>query len=191
MKRRDALRSLAMITGGLVLVPSCDFSKEDILTAYQNLQVTPSLQQLLKEIAGTIIPAGVIKSAADIEVQDFILVMVNDCIDAEGQKSFMQGLQGFDDFSKKSGGSIFSKLDQAGKESVVKAALELEIAENIQPEDPQKTTKEFIGMAKRFTIQGFMMSEYIQTQVKPYSLIPGDYQGAVLISDLKPERING
>lgn len=103
----------------------------------------------------------------------------------------MQGLQGFDDFSKKSGGSIFSKLDQAGKESVVKAALELEIAENTQPEDPQKTTKEFIGMAKRFTIQGFMMSEYIQTQVKPYSLIPGDYQGAVLISDLKPERING
>jgi hypothetical protein len=191
MKRRDALRSLAMITGGLVLVPSCDFSKEDILTAYQNLQVTPSLQQLLKEIAGTIIPAGDIKSAADIEVQDFILVMVNDCVDTEGQKSFMLGLQGFDDFSKKSGGSVFSKLDQAGKEAVVKAALAIEIPEEVKPEDPQKATKDFIGMAKRFIVQGFMMSEYIQTQVKPYSLIPGEYQGAVLISDLKPQRING
>ncbi len=191
MKRRDALRSLALITGGLVLVPSCDFSKEDILAAYQNLQITPSLQQLLKDIAGTIIPTGSIKSAADIEVQDFILVMVNDCIDAEGQKSFMQGFQVFEDFSKNSGGSAFSKLDQAGREAVVKAALAIELPENTKPEDPQKATKEFIGMAKRFTIQGFMMSEYIQTQVKPYSLIPGDYQGAVLISDLKPERING
>lgn len=191
MKRRDALRSLALITGGLVLVPSCDFSKEDILAAYQNLQITPSLQTVLKEIAGTIIPAGTIKSAADIETQDFILVMVNDCIDSEGQKSFMQGLQGFDDFSKETGGSSFSKLDQGARESVVKAALAIELTENTKPEDPQKATKEFIGMAKRFTIQGFMMSEYIQTQVKPYSLIPGDYQGAVLISDLKPERING
>ncbi|MCH6201795.1 gluconate 2-dehydrogenase subunit 3 family protein [Aquiflexum sp. LQ15W] len=191
MKRRDALRSLALITGGLVLVPSCDFSKEDILSAYQNLQITPSLQQLLKEIAGTIIPGGDIKSAAEIEVQDFILVMVNDCIDAGGHKSFMQGLQGFEDFSKKSGGSAFSKLDQAGRKAVVKAALEVEVATDAKPEDPQKATKEFIAMAKRFTIQGFMMSEYIQTQVKPYSLIPGDYQGAVLISDLKHERING
>jgi hypothetical protein len=117
--------------------------------------------------------------------------MVNDCIDAEGQNSFMQGLQGFDDFSKKSAGSAFSKLDQASRESVVKSALAIELPEDTKPEDPQKATKDFIGMAKRFTVQGFMMSEYIQTQVKPYSLIPGDYQGAVLISDLKSERING
>jgi len=191
MKRRDALRSLALITGGLVLVPSCDFSKEDILSAYQNLQITPSLKQLLSDIAGTIIPSGKTKGASDIALEDFILVMVNDCVDSEGQKSFMQGLQGFEDFSKNSGGSAFSKLDQAGKEGVVKAAMEIEIPEEVKPDDPHKATKEFIGMAKRFTVQGFMMSEYIQTQIKPYSLIPGDYQGAVLISDLKPERING
>jgi hypothetical protein len=191
MNRRDALRSLALITGSLVLVPSCDFSKEDILAAYQNLQITPSQQQLLKDIAGTIIPGGNIKSAADLDVQDFILVMVNDCVDAEGQKSFMQGLQGFDDFSKKTGGSSFSKLDQAGREAVVKAALAIEVPVDAKIEESDKATKEFIGIAKRFTVQGFMMSEYIQTEVKPYSLIPGDYKGSVLISDLKPERING
>lgn len=184
MKRRDALRNLALLTGGLVLVPSCDFSKEDILAAYQNLQITPSLKQLLADIADTIIPAGNIKGAADIEVQDFILVMVNDCVDETGQQSFMKGLQGFESFSKKTAGKNFSKLTQEEKENLILGGLSAE-------EESEKDIRSFLGTTKRFTIQGFMLSEYIQTEVKPYSLIPGDYQGEVLISDIKTERING
>ncbi|WP_332914300.1 hypothetical protein [Algoriphagus boritolerans] len=42
MNRRIALRHLALISGGLVLIPSCDFSSDDILAAYQNLKVTAS-----------------------------------------------------------------------------------------------------------------------------------------------------
>jgi hypothetical protein len=36
-----------------------------------------------------------------------------------------------------------------------------------------------------------MASEYIQTEIIPYSLIPGEYNGAVLISDLQKPRVNG
>lgn len=183
MKRRDALRSLALLTGGLVLVPSCDFSKEDILSAYQKLQITPSLSQLLAQIADTIIPAGKIKGAKDLSVQDFILVMVNDCVDEEGQKSFMAGIQGFEAFSESSAGKAFSKLEVSQRESLLQTGLALE-------DEKQKHIKDFLSMAKRFTIQGFMLSEYIQTEVKPYSLIPGEYKD-VLIADLKPERIDG
>jgi hypothetical protein len=183
MKRRDALRSLAILTGGLVLVPSCDFSKEDILSAYQKLQITPSLSELLAQIADTIIPAGKIKGAKDLSVQDFILVMVNDCIDEEGHKTFMAGIQGFDEFSKTNAGKSFSKLDAAERESLIKTGLALE-------DESQKHIKDFLSTAKRFAVQGFMLSEYIQTEVKPYSLIPGEYKD-VLIADLKPERIHG
>lgn len=184
MKRRDALRNLALITGGLVLVPSCDFSKEDILSSYKNLDITPSLKQLLAEITDTIIPSGNLKGAADLEVHDFILVMVNDCIDDDGQKAFMKGLQGFESFSKKTAGNTFSKLSSSEKEKLILDGLASEA-------EDQKDTKTFLGMSKRFTVQGFMMSEYIQTEVKPYSLIPGDYQGEVLIADLKTDKING
>lgn len=184
MKRRDALRSLALLTGGIVLVPSCDFSKEDILSAYQNLEVTPSLKQLLAEIADTIIPAGNLKGAADIEVRDFILVMVNDCMEKEAQQTFMSGLNGFEDFSKKSAGKKFEKLTQEQREALVLEGLSIE-------DESQQAVKQFLQTTKRFTIQGFMASEYIQTEVKPYSLIPGEYKGDVLITDLKPERING
>lgn len=184
MKRRDALRSLALLTGGLVMVPSCNFSKEDILSAYQNLEVTPSLKQLLANIADTIIPAGNLKGAADIEVQDFILVMVNDCMEKEAQQTFMSGLKGFEDFSKKSTGNKFNKLVQEQKETLILDGLATE-------DESQKTIKDFLQITKRFTIQGFMVSEYMQTEVKPYSLIPGDYKGDALIANLKPERING
>lgn len=184
MKRRDALRNLALITGGLVLVPSCDFGKEDILTAYQNLQVTPSQQILLAQIADTIIPAGYIKGASDLAVQDFILVMVNDCVDKEGQEAFTKGLSNFDSFSKKTGGKTFDKLEVPQREQVLKTGLTSE-------GDGENDIRQFLNTTKRFTIQGFMMSEYMMSDVKPYSLIPEKYNGEVLIADLKTEKING
>jgi hypothetical protein len=36
-----------------------------------------------------------------------------------------------------------------------------------------------------------MASEYIQTEIIPYSLIPGEYNGAVLIADIQNTRVNG
>jgi hypothetical protein len=202
MERRDALKALAILTGGAVLVPSCNFLKEDILVAYKNLQVTPSLQQLLAAVADTIIPAGKIKGAVDLAVQDFILVMVNDCFDAEQQKKFMQGLSGFNDYSKKVGDKSFSKLTSEEKAKVVEAGLAMTIDPNFKApadeDEDDKTEREneqavpdFLKIAKRLTIQGFMMSQYIQTEVKPHKLIPDHYEKTILVSDIKKEIIHG
>jgi hypothetical protein len=202
MERREALKALAILTGGAVLVPSCNFLKEDILIAYKNLQVTPSLQQLLAAIADTIIPAGQIKGAADLAVQDFILVMVNDCLNAEQQKKFMQGLNGFNEYSKKVGDKSFAKLTAEEKAKVVEAGLAMTIDPNFKApadeDEDDKTEREneqavpdFLKIAKRFTIQGFMMSQYIQTEVKPFKLIPDHYEKTVLVRDIKKEIIHG
>lgn len=187
MQRREALKSLAILTGGAVLLPSCNFEKEDILAAYSNLQITATQQTLLNEIANTIIPAGQLKGAADLSVQDFILVMVNDCFDKNQQQQFVKGLQEFDAFSKGVGGSNFSKLESAEKEKVVAQGLSI----GADADENQKIIQEFLSITKRFTIQGFMMSEYIMTEVKPYSLIPGKYNGEVLISSISNMKING
>jgi predicted transcriptional regulator len=200
MERREALKALAVLTGGAVLVPSCNFLKEDILAAYKNLQVTPSLQQLLASVADTIIPAGTIKGAADIAVQDFILVMVNDCLEPEEQKVFMQGLTAFNDYSKKVGEKSFGRLAPDGRSLVVVAGLAIERKPDAAPNETEdgkmqreneNAVGEFVKITKRFTIQGFMMSQYIMTEIKPYQIIPGPYQGAVLLSDIKKEVIHG
>lgn len=180
MNRRDALRNLALLTGGMILVPSCSFDQEEILKAYDNLKVTPSQSQLLSAIADTIIPPSDIKGAADIGTQDFILVMVNDCMKPEEQETFTKGLSAFNSYSKKTGGKDFEKLEAAKREEVILQGMAID-------NEDQKHIAQFLQTTKHFTIQGFMASEYMMTEVTQYSLIPGAYQGEVLIANLKPE----
>ena len=190
MNRRHALRHIALISGGLALIPSCDFSKEDILSAYQNLKITASQKALLGSISDTIIPAGEIKGALNMEVPDFILVMINDCFTKENQEKFTAGLTAFPAFAEKIGGKKYESLSTKEKEELILAGTKLE--EDESPEGKEKANiSYFLNSTKRFTIQGYMASEYIQTEIIPYSLIPGEYNGAVLITDLQKPHING
>jgi hypothetical protein len=190
MHRRHALRHIALISGGLALIPSCDFSKEDILAAYQNLKVTASQKSLIGVISDTIIPAGEIKGALDLEVPDFILVMVNDCFTKENQEKFTAGLLAFPDHVQKTAGKKFEELSTKEKEELILAGTKLEGDESSEGKKKGNIAY-FLNSTKRFTIQGYMASEYIQTEIIPYSLIPGEYNGAVLITDLQKPRING
>lgn len=187
MHRREALKNLAILTGGAVLVPSCNFEQDDILAAYKNLKVTESQRALLSQVADTIIPPGEIKGASDLAVQDFILVMVNDCVEAERQALFTSGLQAFKGYSNKIAGT-FATLEASEKEKVIVQGLAIS---HDSTDETEKAIRAFLSLTKRFTIQGYMMSEYIMTQVKPYSLIPGEYNGAVLISSISNLKING
>jgi hypothetical protein len=190
MNRRHALRHIALISGGLALIPSCDFSKEDILSAYNNLKITPSQKNLLGAISDSIIPAGEIKGAINLEVHDFILVMVNDCFTQENQEKFSAGLAVFADYVKETSGKKFEELSTKEKEQLILEAAKLE-GDDTEEGKRKAAIAYFINSAKRFTIQGYMASEYIQTEIIPYSLIPGEYNGAVLITDLQKPRING
>ncbi|WP_192347366.1 gluconate 2-dehydrogenase subunit 3 family protein [Algoriphagus sp. Y33] len=190
MNRRIALRHLALISGGLALIPSCDFSAEDILAAYNNLKVTASQKQLLGEISDAIIPAGELKGALDLEVPDFILVMVNDCLSSENQTLFTSGLAAFSDFAKNQGGKKFGKLSTKEKENLIQAGIDLQPAENAEGEKDSAVSY-FLNTTKRLTMQGYMASEYIQTEIIPFSLIPGPYNGSALISETQKSRING
>lgn len=180
MNRRDALRNLALLTGGMILVPSCSFDQEEILKAYDNLNITTSQSELLRTIADTIIPPSDIKGAADVGTQDFILVMVNDCMKTEDQETFTRGLSDFNAYSKKTSGKDFEKLDSAQREEVITHGMALD-------NEDQKHISQFLQKTKQLTIQGFMASEYMMTEVTQYSLIPGTYQGDVLISNLNSE----
>ncbi len=69
MDRRKALVNLGILTGGMVLLPSCEFSKEKISFALNNLQVTESQESLLKDIVSFLIPEGDLPGAGSLNVQ--------------------------------------------------------------------------------------------------------------------------
>lgn len=57
-----------------------------------------------------------LKGAAELDVQDFVLVMANDCLNSADQNKYAAGLQLFDDFLAAEGRPRFSELDRTAGE---------------------------------------------------------------------------
>jgi len=188
MDRRKALRNLGILTGGMVLLPSCDFSKEKISFALNNLQVTETQESLLKDIVSTLIPEGDLPGAGSLQVHDFVWVMVDDCMDKETQAVYLRGLNEFDSHVKKITQKTFVSNNNEERELVLKS-----IAEDPTDESAKVNTdvKTFFNTTKQLTIFGYMRSEYIMTEVMPYTLIPGSYGPCETIDNTKRLNVNG
>jgi hypothetical protein len=184
MDRRLALKQLAWITGGVVLIPSCDFSQESVLEAYEKLQVTDSQRETLKQVTNTVFPGVKLKKGEEVGLPDFVLIMANDCLPESEQGQFLKGLRGFDSFSKKEFGKTFGKMETAESAEAYRSIMAMEEAEN----SDLASIKAFLGITKRFALQGYLTSEYYLTEIMPYKMIPGGFKGSKLVSEL--ERIN-
>lgn len=75
MNRRQLLKQIAVISGGIVLLPAC--AGEDV-----------NALQVLTDLSGKILPGS-----NEVGAPQFILRMVNDCFPKEKQEAFYKGLQ--------------------------------------------------------------------------------------------------
>ncbi len=183
MDRRKALVNLGILTGGMVLLPSCEFSKEKISFALNNLQVTESQESLLKDIVSFLIPEGDLPGAGSLNVHDFVWVMVDDCMASDKQATYLQGLNDFEGQIKKVAGKTFKSQNNKERIQAFKSLTE-ETSEN-------EPVKAFINTTKQFTMLGYMRSEYIMTKVMPYSLVPGTYGPCEIVDNSKRINLNG
>ncbi|WGL18391.1 gluconate 2-dehydrogenase subunit 3 family protein [Microbulbifer bruguierae] len=179
MNRRTLLKQLALATGGLALLPVGEFAQARVLAAYDELQVTASQQMLLKKLVDTLIPSTELngewlKGAAELDVQDFVLVMANDCLSRVDQIKFIAGMRLFDDFPSGvgrtgAGRPRFSELDRANSERAL-----ADIWGHSDPENQAvQVVQYFLNTSKWYTIQGYLNSEYVMTELMPYQLVPG------------------
>lgn len=175
MDRRSAIKQLAILTGGAAMLPACDFSDESILQAYQRLKITATDKALLTKITNTIFPGVQLKSAGEIQLEDFVLVMSNDCLDENQQAAFVKGLKHFDAFSQKHFGKKFTKMNQEEAETAFRDSMNMETADE---KDDIGAIRQFLGTTKRFALQGYLNSEYFMTEIKPYELVPARFIGS-------------
>lgn len=192
MDRREVLRHMGVVAGIVFLAPGCDFSKQNILRAYGNLQITSKEKVLLSTICDVIIPSGDgIKGAKDIQVEDFILVMVNDCYDPDYQLRFTGGLRRFQQYVKDSTGNKFQRLSPSESEIIVLNLLEISYEEAEAAKEvgeDEVLVQYFLKATKDLVVQGYMTSEYFMTEIMPYKLVPGPYKGKAKIQP--GEKIN-
>lgn len=191
MDRRSALKQAALLAGGLAWLPSCDFGPQRAAVALDNLQLDLNLQDLLAKVAATIIPSSeneqgeASPGAEEMDLYRFILVMVDDCLPKEEQTTFANGLKNLKPFTKTHLDKSFPQKEQTENEAILTQLMEMEEAPaategaEVSPAEQLKDIQTFLGITKRYTIQGYMVSEYFMTEKFPYKLVPGPYQACV------------
>lgn len=167
MKRRVALKSLAVVVAGVVFFPGCDFNNKSSGEVIQ-FYLSPSQDQLLTSIVETFIPATDTPGAKELRVHDYVKVMVADCHEPEVQKIFFEGLDKAGVLASEKFGNDYSSLSISRQSDILKAM-----------ETGNQTEKEFYVLLKGLTIQGYMSSEYVMKEHRGYQMIPGYYHGCV------------
>jgi hypothetical protein len=169
MQRRAALKTFALSIGSTLVLPSWvnAWSNETLHTTDRIL--SPSQEALLAEIVETIIPKTDTPGAKELNVDKFVTLMVADCYDAKAQDTFTKGLVAADEIAKKDYNKSFATAEPAQKLAVL----------NKMDKSANDTEKGFIRLVKNLTIQGYLNSEYVMTNLRVFEFIPGRYHGCV------------
>lgn len=187
MNRRKALKNLGILSGGMILLPSCDFSEEKVSLSLNKLRITTNQENLMKELVATMIPEGEIPGAGKLMVHDFVWIMADDCLAAPIQEAYLRGLSNFEKDTKKLAGKSFLSLTQQDR---IKTLELIQDAKENASEQVSTDLLTFVEYTKRFAILGYMQSEYMMTEIMPYSLVPGSFGTCETIDNSKRVNVN-
>lgn len=177
MDRRSAIKRLSILGGGILLVPSCRFSSERVSVALDNLNITSRQEQLLADIAETMIPATDTPGAESLNVHHFVLVMIDDCRDRSDQQLFMEGMERIDPIANQYFGTSFSRSAPTQRGQLLSGVLEENEEFKDRIGDEFGRFREFLLLVKRYTVQGYLESQYVMTEIFPYVMAPGYFDG--------------
>lgn len=169
MNRRAVIRQLVIVSGGIMLLPACSNPNEPSTIRLKNFSLDGNHEELVASLSEAIIPATDTPGARELSTHLFVFKMMDDCYDKETQQAFVKGLDSFREQCKKKYGKNFQDCSEAQKNEWL---TYIESKKDV-PEEIQKT----YGLVKNLTIQGYMNSKYVMTNITHYELIPGKFDG--------------
>lgn len=169
MQRRTALKTVALSIGSAIVLPSWAnaWSTKSLQNQYFSKSFLP--ETLLAEIVETIIPKTDTPGAKDLEIHKFTMKMITDCYDKKAQEIFAKGLFSVDEIAKKDFSKSFVECDSKERLSVLNSMLN----------SGENNNKDFVRLVKNITIQGYLNSEYVMTNLRKFQFLPGKYHGCV------------
>ena len=193
MERRELLKMIAILTGGVVIggevfLSGCTNKEADASTfSADNIA-------LLDEVGDTIIPTTSTPGAKATKIGEFMKTIVTDCYTTDQQKVFGDGLAGLNEACKKVNGKTFMDCN-ADQRKTFLTGLEKEAnTYNQQRDDKEKDAREkakkdmdpnfvsapshYYTMIKQLTLWGYFSSEIGSKQALRFVPIPGKYDGA-------------
>jgi hypothetical protein len=161
--RREAIRRVSMLLGGVALVggrPLLAAAERDAHVRAASLAesgvgvgpFTTADIALLDEIADTILPATKTPGAKAAKVGAFMALMVTDTYDAGDQQVFRDGMSTIDEESRKANGVTFRKATARQRLALLqrldreqKAHMDArEVAQNARDKDPNKKAEAYV-----------------------------------------------
>ena len=193
MERRELLKMIAVLTGGVVIggdvfLSGCTSKDADAST------FSAAHMALLDEVGETIIPTTNTPGAKATKIAEFMKTIVTDCYNPGDQKAFGDGVAGLDAACKKASGKTFMDSNPEERKAFL-VSLEKEAKEyNKQRDEKQKDAKEkarkdmdpnfvnapshYYTMLKQLTLWGYFSSEIGSKQALRLLPVPGKYDGA-------------
>lgn len=172
MNRRNAIRSLGLVTGSLITIPawmiSCGISDKDTHESGFSLEH----QHLLAQITDSFIPAANGVGALDMGVDKFLQVLVDDCYEPKDQQQFKAQL---DALAKKAHLKHDQAFGECTSDEREKLLLELSTSQN-------KEEQQFYQLIKSEIIRGYTTSQKVMVDYLGYKVAPGHFYGSVKIN---------
>lgn len=180
MDRREALKRLALLTGGALsfstvagFMGGCRATNTD----YSPQTLSATQDQLVAELAEQIIPSTDTPGAKAAKVNQYIDHMLTNWNTDEEKEHFLEGLDHVDELSNNRYDRDFLELGEEDKIAVMED-LEQEALDNPNPK-PNTGLKPFFAMMKEYTVVGYYTSEIGATQELNYTPVPGRYNGCM------------
>ena len=169
MNRRNALKNVGVLAGGLTLIPyACSLTPELVFSRLPNIQ--KEQQDLIGWISNCILPEDLKNFPTPESQQKLVLTQVNDCLDDEIILEFLKGLEDF--------------------QLVLSPTKEIEI-EMLTPEkqfsfltlqfDQIAPIADFIGILKKYSLLYFETFENYMKNYLGFEFMPGRYFGDVAV----------
>ncbi|MEJ0029369.1 MAG: gluconate 2-dehydrogenase subunit 3 family protein [Bacteroidota bacterium] len=160
MKRREAIRSVVLISAGAAFLYQCKEKAASI--SLKQIPLTGAEQEMINELTEFIIPKTDFPGARDLKTGDFVLMMADDILSPEEQAKFEGGMKVFT-------GKGFAKMSPEERNEFV----------NALEGDP----KTFYEMVKQGTIENFTSSEKYLKEVRNVTdLVPSKFQACIPVN---------
>jgi Gluconate 2-dehydrogenase subunit 3 len=169
MQRRNALKTVALSIGSAIILPNWANAWNTKSLQNQPFNSSFSQETLLAEIVETIIPKTDTPGAKDLGIHQFTMKMIADCYDKKAQEVFAKGLVSVDNFAQKDFSKSFIESDSKQRLTVLNSMLN----------SSNSDEKDFVRLVKNITIQGYLNSEYVMTNLRKFQFLPGKYYGCV------------
>jgi hypothetical protein len=180
MNRREAIRNVALLLGTAISASTLSALEGCNPKAPDNYALqAPETKKILAEIAETIIPETTTPGAKAAKVDEFIVMMLNDCYKAEDQKIVLDGLKKIDEASEKQFKKPFVDLSDEQKNTVLTAIDKERVDYNKRENKKEGDPTHYFQILKELTLTGYFTSEPGATKALRYVPVPGKFEGCI------------